>query len=98
VDRLGGKGLIFWSHTFKYISHASEIWEENMTNITMLPLFGGIISHKANVRRRAKWLSIFNEQNHTNRTIFHNYKIVLDIYNEKNINRIDHPVTEGLTS
>jgi hypothetical protein len=57
---------------------------------------------KANSGARVKWLSVSNQQNASYTSVFQNYKLVADIYNDKNIDRInlhqpkDH-VMEGLT-
>jgi hypothetical protein len=61
----------------------AQIWEEQTDNFAMLPIFRGLIQKSANKNGRAKWLSVFNEQNRVMKEIFKNYKLVSSLFNEK---------------
>jgi hypothetical protein len=89
ADKLDEKGLTFWAKTFKQISRAAEIWEEQTDNFVMLPVFGGLLAKKANRNGRAKWISFFNSSKPSIKTLFCRYPLLVDLFDRKNMDRTD---------
>jgi hypothetical protein len=83
TSKLQQRGLLFWASTFKQISYAAEIWEEQTDNFAMLPLFGGYLARKANKNRRATWLSFFNPKEPLMKSLFYKYPLVANLFHKK---------------
>jgi hypothetical protein len=75
---------------------------EKTENIIPLPIFGGRLAANARTNGTAKWMSIFKHKDQILNKIFQNYKLVGDMFQQRdnyrvNLNEMINPTQIGLT-